>query len=32
VFICDSCRWRGERLEADGKTWRLQVEFLARRI
>lgn len=28
----DSCRWRGERLEPDGKTWRLQVEFRARRI
>jgi hypothetical protein len=28
----DSCRWRGERLEPDGKTWRLQVEFHARRI
>ncbi len=28
----DSCRWRGERLEPEGKTWRLQVEFLARRI
>jgi hypothetical protein len=27
----DSCRWRGERLEPDGKTWRLQVEFRARR-
>jgi hypothetical protein len=28
----DSCRWRGERLESDGKTWRLQVEFHARRL
>jgi hypothetical protein len=28
----DSCRWRGERLERDGKTWRLQVEFRARRV
>lgn len=28
----DSCRWRGQRLEPDGKTWRLQVEFNARRI
>jgi hypothetical protein len=28
----DSCRWRGERLEPDGKTWRLQVEFQAQRI
>jgi len=27
----NSCRWRGERLEPDGKTWRLQVEFRARR-
>jgi hypothetical protein len=27
----NSCRWRGERLEPDGKSWRLQVEFLARR-
>jgi hypothetical protein len=27
----DSYRWRGERLEPDGKTWRLQVEFWARR-
>jgi hypothetical protein len=26
-----SCRWRGERLERDGETWRLQVEFRARR-
>jgi hypothetical protein len=28
----DSCRWRGERLEPDGKSWRLQVEFRARRV
>jgi hypothetical protein len=28
----DSCYWRGERMEPDGKTWRLQVEFHARRI
>jgi hypothetical protein len=27
----DSFRWRGERLEPDGKTWRLQVDFRARR-
>jgi hypothetical protein len=27
-----SCRWRGERLERDGKTWRLQVEFRARKL
>lgn len=27
----NSCRWRGERLERDGKTWRLQVEFCARK-
>ncbi|MCI0534774.1 MAG: hypothetical protein L0Z50_06065 [Verrucomicrobiales bacterium] len=28
----NSCLWRGERLESDGKTWRLQVEFRARRM
>jgi hypothetical protein len=28
----DSCRWRGERLDPDGKTWRLQVEFRAQRV
>jgi hypothetical protein len=28
----DSCRWRGERMQPDGKTWRLQVEFRARRL
>jgi len=28
----DSCHWRGERLEPDGQTWRLQVEFRARRV
>jgi hypothetical protein len=28
----DSCRWRGERLESDRRTWRLQVEFRGRRI
>jgi hypothetical protein len=28
----DSCRWRGERLEPDGKIWRLQVEFRARKL
>jgi hypothetical protein len=28
----DSFRWRGERLERDGKTWRLQVEFYGKRI
>ena len=28
----DSFRWRGERLESDGKTWRLQVEFRGRRV
>jgi hypothetical protein len=27
----DSYRWRGERLEPDGKTWRLLVDFRARR-
>lgn len=26
-----SFRWRGERLEPDGKTWRLQVDLHARR-
>lgn len=28
----DSCLWRGERLERDGKTWKLQVEFRAYRM
>jgi hypothetical protein len=28
----DSFRWRGERLESDKKSWRLQVEFRARRV
>jgi hypothetical protein len=28
----DSYLWRGVRLESDGKTWKLQVEFRARRI
>ena len=28
----NSYLWRGERLEPDGKTWRLQVEFRARRV
>jgi hypothetical protein len=28
----DSYRWRGERLEPGGKTWRLQVQFRARRV
>ncbi len=27
----DSFRWRGERLEPDGRTWRLQVEFRGER-
>jgi hypothetical protein len=27
----DSFRWRGERREPDGKTWKLQVEFRAHR-
>jgi len=31
-IMADSCHWRGERLDADGKTWRLQVEFRARRV
>jgi hypothetical protein len=26
-IAADSFRWRGERLEKDGKTWKLQVEF-----
>jgi hypothetical protein len=30
-ITADSCRWRGERLAPDGKSWRLQVEFRARR-
>jgi hypothetical protein len=30
-IAANSCRWRGERLETDGKTWRLQVEFHAQR-
>jgi hypothetical protein len=28
----NSFHWRGERLEPEGKTWRLQVEFRARRL
>src|SRR5688572_19181387 len=28
----DSFRWRGERLEPDGKTWKLQVEFHGKRM
>jgi hypothetical protein len=28
----DSFRWLGEALEADGKTWKLEGEFLARRL
>lgn len=28
----DSFRWRGERLTDGGATWRLQSEFLARRV
>jgi hypothetical protein len=27
-----SCYWRGERFDADGQTWRVQVEFRARRV
>jgi hypothetical protein len=30
-IAADSFRWRGERLEPDGKTWRLQVGFGAKR-
>jgi hypothetical protein len=28
----DSYHWRGERLEPDGKKWRLQVEFWGKRM
>jgi hypothetical protein len=28
----DSFRWLGEALEQDGRTWRLEGEFLARRV
>ena len=28
----DSFRWTGEALEADGKTWRLEGEFRAKRV
>ena len=31
-ITADSCLWRGEKLEGDGKTWRLQVEFRARKL
>jgi hypothetical protein len=31
-IVQNSCRWRGERIEADGKSWRLQVEFHATRM
>jgi hypothetical protein len=31
-ITADSSHWRGEKLEADGKTWRLQVEFRTRRL
>jgi hypothetical protein len=31
-IAADSFRWRGERLEKDGKTWRLQVEFRGRKM
>jgi hypothetical protein len=31
-IVANSYLWRGERLERDGKTWRLQVEFRARRL
>jgi hypothetical protein len=30
-IAADFFRWRGEKLESDGKSWRLQVEFTARR-
>jgi len=28
----DSFRWTGEALEPDGKTWKLEAEFRARRM
>jgi hypothetical protein len=28
----DSFRWIGESLQADGKTWKLEGEFRARRM
>jgi hypothetical protein len=28
----DSFRWTGEALESDGKTWRLEDEFRAKRM
>jgi hypothetical protein len=28
----DSFRWTGEALNPDGKTWRLEGEFRARRV
>jgi len=28
----DSFRWTGEALQPDGKTWKLEGEFRARRI
>ena len=28
----DSFRWTGERSHDDGKTWKLQAEYLARRV
>jgi hypothetical protein len=31
-ITADSCHWRGERLERDRKSWRLQVEFHAHRM
>ncbi|HZL91869.1 MAG TPA: hypothetical protein VFB96_26095 [Pirellulaceae bacterium] len=31
-ITAESYRWRGQRLEPDGKSWRLQVEFRARRV
>jgi hypothetical protein len=30
-IAADSFHWLGEALEADGRTWRLEGEFLARR-
>jgi hypothetical protein len=31
-ITADSFRWTGEALEPDGETWKLQGEFLARRV
>jgi hypothetical protein len=31
-ITCDSFHWLGEALEPDGRTWKLEGEFLARRL